>query len=224
MPNSVSLPTPLILAALFIAPFLFGRTLTAARQSSVDTVITVDRRSVMKYKGKASEEVIQKALLAAIHAPNHWLNEPWRFYRLGPESRGKLGELNPDKAAVFAGVPDMFVVTVVPSMAMKTHSMDDAKQAWDGSWGKCALEDHAATAAAIQNLMLSLAASGVGSKWMTGAMGIAPDKLLQLVDAEPNQEHMMGVIFVGVPAKPTKTMSAPKRKKGLEGGIVSFCE
>ena len=118
MPNSVSLPTPLILAALFIAPFLFGRTLTAARQSSVDTVITVDRRSVMKYKGKASEEVIQKALLAAIHAPNHWLNEPWRFYRLGPESRGKLGELNPDKAAVFAGVPDMFVVTVVPSMAM----------------------------------------------------------------------------------------------------------
>mmetsp|Transcript_14486 Transcript_14486/g.26800 ORF Transcript_14486/g.26800 Transcript_14486/m.26800 type:complete len:118 (+) Transcript_14486:915-1268(+) len=81
-----------------------------------------------------------------------------------------------------------------------------------------------ACAAAIQNMMLSLASNGVGSKWMTGAMGISPSSLLSLVNADPNSEHLMGVIFVGIPATPTNSMKVPKRKNGLGGGILEFVE
>lgn len=223
----VEVPTVLLLALCFLAPFLFGRTLSDSGSASaaVAKVITKDRRSVVKYSGKAAPEAaIQKALVAATHAPNHWLNEPWRFYRLGPKSRAQLGVLNPGKVATFASVPDMLVVTCAPSMEMKVHSMAADKTPWDGAWGKCALEDHAATAAAVQNLLLSLASDGVGTKWMTGAMGIAPADIMKLVRADDKAEHFMGVIFVGMPEVPTSTMKAPKRQKGLEGGIVSFCE
>ena len=45
------------------------------------------RRSVVKYDTAKSvpEDVTQRALQAAILAPNHFLSEPWRFYTCGPE-------------------------------------------------------------------------------------------------------------------------------------------
>ena len=51
-------------------------------------------------------------------------------------------------------VPGWLVVTLVPSELAADGSLSTKK----------GLEDHAATAAAIQNFMVSLAASGVGSK------------------------------------------------------------
>ena len=59
---------------------------------------------------------------------------------------------------------------------------------------KLALEDHAATACAVQNFMVSLASEGFGSKWMTGALAIAPDALMELVGAGED-ERFMGIIF-----------------------------
>lgn len=66
----------------------------------------------------------------------------------------------------------------------------------DGSFNtKKGLEDHAAVAAAIQNFMVSLAAAGVGSKWMTGALGVSPEEVLRVVGASENGERLMGVIW-----------------------------
>ena len=67
--------------------------------------------------------------------------------------------------------------------------------------------------------MVSLASEGIGSKWMTGALGIPGDKILELTGAS-DDEHYMGVIFYGMPAAPTETMKVPERKKGT-GGCVS---
>ena len=118
----------------------------------------------------------------------------------------------------------MILVTMLPSMAMNEHSMSEKRKSWDGSWNKFALEDHAATAAAVQNMMLSLASDGVGSKWMTGAMGIGPEELLKLVGADNKTEHFMGVIFIGIPAEKTSEMKVPSRKNGLDGGILKVCD
>jgi nitroreductase len=79
------------------------------------------------------------------------------------------------------------------------------------------LEDHAATAAAVQNFMLSLAAEGFGSKWMTGALGIAPDAILDAVGADKTAERFMGVIWHGQPATPLAAAQAPARSKGVDG-------
>ena len=53
--------------------------------------------------------------------------------------------------------------------------------------------------------MLSLASEGVASKWMTGALGMAPQSILETLDIDAAAERFMGVIVrcepvLGVPA------------------------
>ena len=58
-------------------------------QSFEDLVIS--RRTIHSYRPEAiEEEVVQRALRAAHHAPNHKLTWPWRFTRVGPETRADL--------------------------------------------------------------------------------------------------------------------------------------
>jgi len=167
------------------------------------------RRSVVKYDlaKQVPAEVTTQALEAAILAPNHFLSEPWRFYTCGPETKGKLCGLNEDKRKAAEGVPEMLVVTIASE-----HSLSE----------KLGLEDHAAVAAAVQNFMLSLASNGVGSKWMTGALGAAPEDVLAAAGAGSG-EKLMGVIWYGFPAKPlSEENRAPPRKKGLAGVLTSL--
>lgn len=157
----------------------------------------------MKYDASkpVPEEVTNRALEAAILAPNHFLSEPWRFYTCGDKTKEKLRGLNEDKRKMAEGVPEMLVVTIASE-----HDLSE----------KLGLEDHAAVSASIQNFMLSLAADGVGSKWMTGALGVAPEEVLAAIEA-PAGEKLMGVIWYGFPAKDLSDTKAPPRKKGLEG-------
>ena len=112
------------------------------------------------------------------------------------------------KKEMFEGVPGWLMVTVVPT-------------AGDTKWNPKALEDHAATACAVQNFMLSLASEGLGSKWMTGAMGIPPPKLMELVGADEATEHFMGIVFFGRPQAPMSEMPVPKRKTGLAEPVLT---
>jgi len=166
------------------------------------------RRSVKEYDTRAIPEAsVLRALNAAVLAPNHFLTEPWRFYRLGPEARKAVAALNPLKQETFSAVPGWMLVTVAAS-----------EYAADGSLStKKGLEDHAAVACAIQNFMLSLTADGLGSKWMTGALGIAPDQLLVLVGANATAERMMGMVWFGYPKEPLASMTVPARKLGVDG-------
>ena len=87
---------------------------------------------------------------------------------------------------------------------------------------KLGLEDHAATACAVQNFMLSLAGEGIASKWMTGALGAPPEAVLKCVGAGRG-EKLMGAIWYGYPSKAlSETATAPRRKKGLEG-VLTAC-
>lgn len=171
-------------------------------------LLTKMRRSVVKYKGPAPAAAVQRAFEAAIHAPNHFLNEPWRFRVLGKATVKKIIALNDSKKDLFEEVPGWLMVSVVPT-------------AGDTKWNPKALEDHAATSCAVQNFMLSLASEGLGSKWMTGALGIPPPKLMELVGADESKEHFMGIVWFGAPAAPTATMAVPKRKTGLAEPILT---
>ena len=52
---------------------------------------------------------------------------------------------------------------------------------------------------------------------MTGALGVAPEAVLEAVGAAEG-EHLMGAIWYGYPAKElANDAKAPPRKKGLEG-------
>jgi nitroreductase len=164
------------------------------------------RRSVAKFTDdKVPEDSVAKAAEAALMAPNHFLSEPTRMYDLGSEAVEKLKGLNEDKAKMFAGVPGWMVFSV------KTEHLDEN----GGISAKLALEDHATVACAAQNFMQSLAEDGVGSKWMTGALGIDPAEIMKVAGA-PEDEKMIGVIWYGMPAKPIADMPAPKRKLSVD--------
>jgi len=81
------------------------------------------------------------------------------------------------------------------------------------------LEDHATVACAAQNFMQSLAEDGVGSKWMTGALGIDPTEIMKVAGA-PEDEKMIGVIWYGMPAKPLGELTAPKRKLSVDDALT----
>uniref|UniRef100_A0A0G4HQE5 Nitroreductase domain-containing protein n=1 Tax=Chromera velia CCMP2878 TaxID=1169474 RepID=A0A0G4HQE5_9ALVE len=143
------------------------------------------------------------------------MTEPWRFYLLGPETTEKVIGLNPDKRAMFEGVPHWMMVTCAAS----EYGDDGAITTKKG------LEDHAATSCAIQNFMLALAEAegeGVGSKWMTGALGIDGEKIMEVIGADKEAERFMGAVWFGYPAKPLEETKAPPRKKGLEGTLKSL--
>lgn len=167
------------------------------------------RRSVVKYDMSRAvpADATQRALEAAILAPNHFLSEPWRFYACGPETKAKLCGLNEDKRKAAEGVPEWLVVTLASEHA-------------EGE--KLFYEDMQAVACATQNFMTSLAAEGVGSKWMTGALGAAPEDVLAAVGA-PEGEKLIGAIWYGYPAKElAEDAKAPPRKKGLDGVLLSL--
>ena len=166
--------------------------------------VLVTRRSIRKFKKQAvPEAIVGRALAAAILAPNHWVNEPWRFHRLGPSTIEKLLELNPEKRASLGAIPGWLVVSVVTETEK------------GGFVSVKGIEDHAATACATQNFMLSLAAAGVGSKWLTGALQMKPDDIMRAIGA-PSEEKFLGIITFGYADEAPK---APNRKLGTGGGV-----
>lgn len=168
------------------------------------------RRSVARFTDdKVPEDAVTSAAEAALMAPNHFLSEPTRMYDLGPEAVDKLKGLNEDKAKMFSGVPGWMVFSV------KTEHLDDD----GGISAKLALEDHATVACAAQNFMQSLAEDGVGTKWMTGALGIDPTEIMKVAGA-PEDEKMIGVIWYGMPSKPIDELKAPKRKISVDDALT----
>ena len=163
------------------------------------------------------ETSLHKAIQSAIHAPNHKRTEPWRFYLLGHESIEKICRLNADLISVKKGseageakyrrwkeIPGWLVVTCRKSTASSSTMDDPTGQT---------REDYAACCCAIQNLCLALHASGIGTKWTTGAVNF-DDKFAEIVGFEMEEEYTVGTIWFGealggMPA-------VPVRKFGVE--------
>lgn len=156
------------------------------------------RRTIHNYlPGSIPEGAIERALEAAIRAPNHKLTNPWRFTRVGPEVREKFIELGiemkrkkkkeiTDKYEAYLrekyGNPaELVVVSVV-------IDADPFRRR----------EDYAATACAIQNFCLSLWGEAVGSKWSTGGMS-RHENAYAMLGIDPDEEEIIAFVWAGRP-------------------------
>ncbi|RYM02223.1 nitroreductase [Sporolactobacillus sp. THM7-7] len=181
----------------------------------MDTIEAIEtRRSVKKVTEKIPPKaLIMKILDAARRAPNHFNTEPWHFTVLTGEGRNKLGEaygkLNQEKLdqpsrelldSVYEKglskakrAPVVIVVTVEPSDNPRVKKV----------------EEIAATACAVENMLLAAHALGLGAMWRTGdptytetmkrAFGVSENGLV------------MGFIYVGYPEAGV-TYKPPARK------------
>ncbi|WP_216828567.1 nitroreductase family protein [Alkalihalobacterium elongatum] len=170
-----------------------------------------NRRSIGVVKpDPVPKEYIEQILEAATYAPNHFRTEPWRFFVMTGQSRAKLGEVF-EKITIAKGedndptemakkldrvkknplrAPVIITVGVEPS-AKKNVLIK---------------EEYAAVNAAIQNMLLSIHALGLGAIWRTGA--ICYEKEVRKFFGISEQGEILGFIYVGYP-----DMKIPQVKK-----------
>lgn len=165
-----------------------------------------NRRTIHDYDPDkpVADDIIKQAIETACWAPNHHLTEPWHFFLLGQETRESICELNRDIVTVGKGV----------EVAEKKYKRWKKIPGWlvvscDKSNDQLRfMEDYAACACAIQNMMLSLWDKGIGMKWSTGAV-TRDERFYELVWIDPEQEHVMGILWYGYPAEVPQTVRKP---------------
>ena len=180
----------------------------------------MDVLSALKYRRTATEwdietipskALISKIIEAATWAPNHRRTEPWRFHVIAGKAREKLLHAIQDDYCV-KGYPQEEITKQIATIERKfyrsplmiivtqfSHHDDDSDRI---------LEDYAACACAIQNLLLAAHSEGLASKWSTGDL-VYERGVRNFLDLS-DQESIVGYIFLGF--KLEKIMAEPNRK------------
>jgi nitroreductase len=159
------------------------------------------RRSVKRFTERVvTRDEITTLLDHATLAPNHKLNQPWRFYVLGPEARYAYGlalgarkakkledpaaaaKLRETVAVEHRALPGMLAIAVV--------NTENAEQRE---------EDYAAAMMAVQNISLTAVALGLGTHIKTGA--IMNDPAARAAARVPDDQRIIAIVNVGSPAE-----------------------
>lgn len=162
------------------------------------------RRSIGRVRPDTPPRALIARLLdAAVWAPNHRLTEPWRFFVLTGDAREAFG------AAMARGL----AATLDPALpeeradALLAAARDKALRApvivavaIEPDPRAIPGEEHAAGAAAVQNLLLAAHALGLGAIWRTG--GPAEDPAVKAFFGLAPSARLIGFVYVGWPAGP----------------------
>ncbi len=166
-----------------------------------------NRRTIHLYsRNPLPEGAVDRALEAAIMAPNHKLTFPWHFTRVGRETREQIAQIaiglkqRPDHELTKEQRSKILAKILNPAELI-VLSIDRNPDA------AIAREDYASAACAIQNLTLSLFAEGVGTKWGSGKLTVHLETYAVL-EIDPMQQEIIGFIWAGIA---TTTPKAPER-------------
>ena len=173
------------------------------------------RRSVSKVRESApNKELLTKVLEAALWAPNHYHTEPYSFEVLIGEGRDKLGDaygrinieaLGPEaseeqKQEVYAKglakarrAPVVIVVKVQPSNQKNVVFV----------------EEIAASACAVQNMLLAAHSLGLGAMWRSG--NPAYHSIMKETFGVTGDGLVLGFVYLGYPLEDS-LKKTPKRR------------
>ena len=137
---------------------------------------------------KVHKEQIEKMLQNAVWAPNHKLTHPWRFHVYLEEGMETLREniplLMPEDQPVKR---ERIASRLNRTSAVVVVCMESSENA-------ALHEEEYAVACAIQNLMLTATAYGIGSFWATPGF-IRTEKFNQTLNL-PTQQRCLGIVYV----------------------------
>jgi nitroreductase len=161
-----------------------------------------------------ARELIEKMLDAAVQAPNHYKVRPWRFVVLTGEARHRLGEVmsaslrerHPEfpQAAFDKAHDTPLQAPVVIAVGVDKPSESKVLE----------VENIAAVAAAIENLLLAAYALGLGAKWRTGEWA-RDDQVKKFLGFDVDQ-HLLSFVYVGYPEFATQ----PPARQSFEDRTV----
>jgi nitroreductase len=124
---------------------------------------------------------VSELLDLAVHAPNHHATEPWRFWVVGRATLNALSEATGDRKL------------------LRSHTAIVVGVKRDAD-SQVAEEDYAATACAIENLMLAARGRGLASFWRTPGVLSRP-VVARILDV-PKKVRLIGVVHLGYPGEP----------------------
>jgi nitroreductase len=175
------------------------------------------RRSISKLAGDPGDDAIAQLVELATWAPNHHLTEPWRFTVLRGAARERLGAVWGERAAAASGLTGATRDEVALRQAEKllrapvlivvsTRTDEDPV---------VAEEDFAATAAAVQNLLLGAESLGLGAMWRTGAIVREP-AVKEFLGLGPS-DRIVAIVYVG-----TAPAAAPAARPRTAADVVRW--
>ncbi|MEY4550649.1 MAG: hypothetical protein RL685_6844 [Pseudomonadota bacterium] len=172
-----------------------------------------ERRTVQDYRqGALPDGALQRALEAALSAPNHRMTEPWRFIQVGPVARQALFEIGADlKSAPGAPLAGAQRDRLASKMLFPAELLVVAQTKAEDA--EVAQEDYAAVSCAVYAAMLSLWSEGIGSKWSTGGVTTDP-RTYACLGVEPAEQSIVGFVWVGYDARPEAPK--PRRRRALD--------
>jgi nitroreductase len=178
------------------------------------------RRSVGKVKpDPVPRELVERVIEAATWAPNHHLTRPWRFVVVAGRAREELGAVFADSlrsrldnpsdernAALLEKerakplrAPVLIAVAAVPSPDPRVKEVEEV----------------AAVAAGVQNMLLAAAALGLGAMWRTGDP--AHDPAVKRFLGLPDEAHLLAFVYLGYPDMPQ-----PREHEGDAAGHTTW--
>lgn len=177
------------------------------------------RRSVGRLVGEVGDEDVRRLVEAALWAPNHKLTKPWRFTALRGAARERLG-------AVWAALLER--TTALEGAERESYIGREARKPLRAPLllvvsvrtdpdPVVAIEDFAAAAAAVQNVLLAAHAFGYGAMWRTGDMAYRSE-INEFLGLGPS-DRIVGIVYVGRPA-----MEAPKAQPRDVDSVLRFME
>ena len=159
---------------------------------------------------EVSRELILEILADAHWAPSHGLTQPWRFHVFSGASRERLAEAlprlydqvtpeaarQPEKRARLGGAPRLAPLAIAVAARVAPHGPIPE------------IEEIAATACAVQNLMLSAHSHGLGSLWSTPPVTLSSEFAAWLgLDAT---HRALGLIYLGYPQSGALPAPSPR--------------
>ena len=178
-------------------------TLNSASSQVLDAIR--NRRTVRDFVDRpVPREVIEAMLESARWAPNHRHTEPWRVFVLQKDGDKRRAVANLVSRWTYENVKN-------PTPERRAQSAEQVRQevleapafiyvyAIPGPNEEVTRENYAAAACAVQNMMLTAYAHGVGAGWSTGKVCLPPE-LPALLGAGPAWQ-MVGALFIGYPAR-----------------------
>lgn len=164
--------------------------------------------------GKMRDELPPRALIeelleAATWAPNHRLNEPWRFHVIAGEARKRFGEVMAQDAC--EGMDDLAsekargAVDSQMKKAMRSPVVIAVSCDPPASEKIDPIEDVCAVACGIQNLMLAAHARGLATKWSSGKPCYSDG--LKAFFGLSTDHQILGYIYLGYPDEAFKQTS-----------------
>jgi nitroreductase len=146
-------------------------------------------------------KMIDAVIEACTWAPNHRKTEPWRFVVLTGTARERLGSVMAEsmtaRCAERGVEPDPVKIEKERAKPVRAPVLIAVAAVPNPDPRTVEVEEIAATAAGIQNMLLAAQSLGLGAMWRTG--DAASDPAVKRFLGFPEHAHLLAFLYLGFP-------------------------